>query len=360
MKADEYSVAVAQLPFGKKLPDAVYVYSIADDLPEPLRSLVAPLRQRLQLTEAFNVVKFSTDFAVSFLEYRDFFTDPHPALAKAIRVNLAAGKVKELQYDIRVNPPILHRKETLLPRDHPDRPRFAQLTQQEEDAGLFDDPRTIGFKANWESLLQEKGLGYEGHALVQRGERRSGPLPVDESVCVHRHRTAMTRTELSKPIRQAMECGILCEGRTVFDYGCGLGTDADGLRTLGYEVAAWDPAYFPDAPKKAADVVNLGYVLNVIEKPAERISVLVDAWAHAREALVVSTMISGQESYDYVREHGDGVLTSRNTFQKYFEPAEIQGLIESALDSDAYPLGIGIYAVFKDPKAGQAFLAARC
>jgi DNA phosphorothioation-associated putative methyltransferase len=359
MKADEYCAAVARLPFGKKLPEAVYVYLIEGDLPEPLRSLVVSIRQRLQLTDASNVVKFSTDFAVSFLEYRDFFTDPHPSLAKAIRVNLAAGKVKELQYDIRSNPPILHRKETLLPFDHPDRPRFAALTQQEEEAGLFDDPKTIGFKVNWNSLLQEKGLGYEGHSLVRLKEPQSEMLASEDTVRVHRHRTAMTRTALSKPIRQAMECGILSEGKTVFDYGCGLGTDADGLRTLGYEVTAWDPAYFPDTPKKAADVVNLGYVLNVIEDPAERIAVLVDAWAHAREALVISTMISGKESYDYVREHGDGVLTSRNTFQKYFEPAEIQGLIESALESDAYPLGIGIYAVFKDPKAGQAFLASR-
>jgi len=359
MTADEYSAAIAHLPFGKKLPDAVYVYSIQEALPEPLRSLIDSLRQRLQISDAFNVLKFSTDFAVTFLEYRCFFTEPHPALAKAIRLNLAAGKVKELQYDIRVNPPILHRKETLLPLGHADRPRFAALTQQEEDAGLFDDPRTIGFKANWESLLREKGLGYEGHALVRLSEPRPGLLAPEAPVRVHRHRTAMTRTELSKPIRQAMECGILCEGKTVFDYGCGLGTDADGLRTLGYQVAAWDPAYCPDASKRAADVVNLGYVLNVIEEPAERIAVLVDAWAHAREVLIISTMISGKESYDFVREHGDGVLTSRNTFQKYFEPAEIQGLIESALDSDAYPLGIGIYAVFKDPKAGQAFLAAR-
>lgn len=359
MTADEYCAAVARLPFGKKLPDAIYVYSIEGALPEPLRSLVVPLRQRLQLDDAFNVIKFSTDFAVSFLEYRDFFTDPHPSLAKAVRVNLAAGKVKELQYDIRSNPPILHRKETLLPLDHPDRPRFAALTQQEEDAGLFDDARTIGFKTNWQSLLQEKGLAYEGHSLVRLIEPRSEQLACDEPVRVHRHRTAMTRTALSKPIRQAMECGILSEGKTVFDYGCGLGTDADGLRALGYEVAAWDPAYFPDAPRKAADVVNLGYVLNVIENPAERIAVLVDAWGYARKALVVSTMISGKESYGYVREHGDGVLTSRNTFQKYFEPAEIQGLIESALECDAYPLGIGIYVVFKDPKAGQAFLASR-
>jgi hypothetical protein len=72
MKANEYSAALARLPFGKKLPDAVYVYWVEAVLPEPLRSLVVPLRQRLQLDDAFNVIKFSTDFAVSFLEYRDF------------------------------------------------------------------------------------------------------------------------------------------------------------------------------------------------------------------------------------------------------------------------------------------------
>lgn len=359
MKADEYRAMIAKLPFGKKLPDAMYIYLEAGKLPQPLQSFVVSLRQRLQLDESFNVIKLSTNFALSFLEYKDFIADPHPALARVVRINLAAGKVKELQYDIQSNPPILHRKETLLPVDHPDRPRFAALTQQEEDAGLFDDPRTIGFKANWENLLREKGLGYEGHCLVTIGESGSVLPSPDEPVRVYRHRTAMTRNALSKPIRQAIECGIISEGKSVFDYGCGLGTDADGLRAMGYEAAAWDPAFFPDAPKKKADIVNLGYVLNVIENPAERIAVLVDAWAHARQALMVSTMISGKESYDYVREHGDGVLTSRNTFQKYFEPAEIQGLVESALDTDVHPLGIGVYVAFKDPKAGQAFLAAR-
>jgi hypothetical protein len=68
MTVDEFCAAVARLPFGKKLPEALYVYLIDGDLPEPLRSLVVSLRQRLQLTDAFNVVKFSTDFAVSFLE----------------------------------------------------------------------------------------------------------------------------------------------------------------------------------------------------------------------------------------------------------------------------------------------------
>lgn len=57
MKANEYSAALARLPFGKKLPDAVYVYWVEAVLPEPLRSLVVPLRQRLQLDDAFNVIK---------------------------------------------------------------------------------------------------------------------------------------------------------------------------------------------------------------------------------------------------------------------------------------------------------------
>jgi DNA phosphorothioation-associated putative methyltransferase len=103
------------------------------------------------------------------------------------------------------------------------------------------------------------------------------------------------------------------------------------LRALGFEACGWDPAYFTTAPKEVADVGNLGYVINVIESSPERVAVLVDAWRYTREALVISTMVRGQEPYDSVRDHADGVLTSRNTFQKYFEPSEIQGLIETAL-----------------------------
>jgi len=40
-----------------------------------------------------------------------------------------------------------------------------QLTRSEEEAGLYEDPTTIGFKLNWERLLEEKGL-------VVRGKKR--------------------------------------------------------------------------------------------------------------------------------------------------------------------------------------------
>ena len=361
MTSDDFREEIATLTFGKRLPEALYVFApTSNNLPDRLRELVDGLRRRLEIPEAFNVLKFSNDFALSFLEYAEFFECPHPTLVRSVRVQLATGKIKKLSYDQKGNPPILHRKECLLPPNHERANEFALLTRQEEAAGLYVQTSTIGFRANWEQLLRSKGLTYRNHELIAIQESADRATQNDsDTVRVHRHRTAISRTDLSRPIRQAIELGILREGKSVFDYGCGLGTDADGLRALGYTAANWDPAYFPENSKEVADVVNLGYVINVIEDPVERVAVLVDAWRYTREALVVSTMVRGQESYDSVREHADGVLTSRNTFQKYFEPSEIQGLIESALDTEAHALALGIYVVFRDARAAQSFLSSR-
>jgi DNA phosphorothioation-associated putative methyltransferase len=74
-----------------------------------------------------------------------------------------------------------------------------------------------------------------------------------------------------------------------------------------------------DGPKREADIVNLGYVLNVIENPAERVEALVDAHRHARRLLVVSALIHETVDMARSRHYGDGVLTRANTFQKFFE-----------------------------------------
>jgi hypothetical protein len=37
----------------------------------------------------------------------------------------------------------------------------------EEAAGLFEDRQIIGFKKNWEALLQSRGLAFEGHRLIR-------------------------------------------------------------------------------------------------------------------------------------------------------------------------------------------------
>ncbi len=148
-------------------------------------------------------------------------------------------------------------------------------------------------------------------------------------------------------------------GETFFDYGCGLGADVSALQELGHSAKGWDPVHARETARDPADVVNLGFVLNVIEDPAERVEVLAAAWGLARRLLVVSTLIRGQEAYANFQCFGDGVLTTRNTFQKYFEPAEIQALIEDTLDCEAVPVAMGIYFVFREVAELQDFLADR-
>ena len=56
----------------------------------------------------------------------------------------------------------------------------------------------------------------------------------------------------------------------------------------------WDPHHAADGRHQAADVVNLGFVLNVIEDPRERTETLRAAWGFARHALCVSVMVQGR------------------------------------------------------------------
>ena len=360
MNLAEYQHAVSGLTFGKRLPTALYVFAPDESaLPQELARFVGKLRHRLELSPDFNILKFSAaDFAISFLCYPEFLQLAHPVLQESVRIHLATGAVKRTDFRTHSNPPILHRKETFLPPEHPKRTLFSRLTKAEVAAGLYQETSTIGFRENWEQLLREKGLQIRGHQLIELGEQSPEPHE-PETPTIHRHRTALVRNELSKPVRVALEFGLLRETDTFFDYGCGLGSDVVGLNALGLGAFGWDPAHFPLETKRPARFVNLGFVLNVIEKPAERVSVLQSAWKLTEGVLLVSTMVHGQEDYSTIRPHADGYLTSRGTFQKYFEPAELQALIEHALDAEAFPVGLGIYAIFRDPREAQDWMARR-
>jgi DNA phosphorothioation-associated putative methyltransferase len=350
---------VQAFPYGKTMPRATYVYAPDSSvLPAELGQLIQQLRDDLGLASEFNVVKFSHDGGVSFLKYRRFHELPHPELSESVRVSLVTGKVSRLRFGADGNPPILHRKEAFVASGDPAATAWARLTAQEENAGLYDHPAVIGFKATWEGLLRDKGLAYRGHDLI---EAQSGDSVQAEllPLQIHRHRTALHRTGLSKPIRVALDAGLINQRTSIFDYGCGRGSDAELLRDLGYTIRGWDPAFFPDEPKTRADIVNLGYVLNVIETPRERLEVLHDAWAHARQAIVVATLIKGQEGHSRAECHGDGVITSRRTFQKYFDQGELQGMLEAALDNEAHALSLGVFVVFREATLAQSFQEGR-
>ena len=55
----------------------------------------------------------------------------------------------------------------------------------------------------------------------------------------------MHRTSLSRPVSLALADGVLRVGLSMFDYGCGRGSDVRLLSALGYVADGWDPAFAP-------------------------------------------------------------------------------------------------------------------
>lgn len=148
-------------------------------------------------------------------------------------------------------------------------------------------------------------------------------------------------------------------GATFFDYGCGHGADVKMIAERGYASGGWDPFYFPDGEMAAADVVNIGYVINVIENEEERRAALLRAWSLAKEVLIVAAQALIGEPGKGRLAYNDGLITNRNTFQKYYEQQELKSYIDSVLDADAAPAGLGVYFVFRDEAQAQAFRASR-
>jgi len=174
-----------------------------------------------------------------------------------------------------------------------------------------------------------------------------------------RHKTAIRRRDLSLPLKCALRDEVIGSEHSVFDYGCGRGQDVDLLRAAGITCEGWDPAYYPDRPRLSADVVNLGYVINVIESPEERLSTLRDAWHLCRRLLIVSAQVTVSGRGNTQVEFGDGVVTSRGTFQKYFTQDELKAYLEKELNREAIAAGLGIFYAFKDEAAAQGFQAKR-
>jgi DNA phosphorothioation-associated putative methyltransferase len=104
---------------------------------------------------------------VSYLAYPDFDTDPHPALATSVRADLRTLHLKYRDFRQSENPPILHRKETLVASDYPRREEFARLTAREEEFDLFAEPAGIGTRNRWLELLEAKGLRLNDHELME-------------------------------------------------------------------------------------------------------------------------------------------------------------------------------------------------
>ncbi|MEA5417740.1 DNA phosphorothioation-associated putative methyltransferase [Spirulina sp. CCNP1310] len=344
-------------PIGKHLPDAIYVHvSAISCLHLTIQNIEQQARQFLPPQTRFNLIKFNyKNPKISYLDYPNFEENPHPALVASTQVNWQTGDLTYFYYGDRPNPPILHRKETFLAPDHPQYAQFAHLTQQEEVLGLLKNSRNIGTSQYWENHLQQQKIEIHNHTLAC-------PLFVTSKILtptIKRHRAAIKRNTLSKPVRLAIEAGLFSEESTFFDYGCGYGTDVKFVSDRGIASSGFDPYYQPQNPHKNADVVNLGYIINVIEDAQERRQALLNAWALARQVLIVAAQVLIHDDIQGLIAYEDGIITSRNTFQKYYEQDELKTYIDQVLEVDAIPVALGIYFVFRDESQAEAFRASR-
>jgi DNA phosphorothioation-associated putative methyltransferase len=176
-----------------------------------------------------------------------------------------------------------------------------------------------------------------------------------ETSSIPRHRTAIRRLGHSRPVALAQAHGLITAELSFFDYGCGLGEDIQLLKESGVQAEGWDPHYRPHATLRAADCVNLGYVLNVIEDTHEREQTLRAAFELARRVLVISVRVD--QSLSSGAEFSDGFVTNSGSFQKIYAHAEFREYVQSILGLKPYMAGLGIAYVFKDGAAESAHLA---
>ncbi len=343
---------------GKLLPSALYVHIKAIAAIDPILQKYERRARSAKIDlQTATIVKFSFDGAkISYLCYPEFDRDPHPALKHSIIIDLNTLEAKKWDYTNTNNPPILHRKETFVTPDYPSYQEFAELTKNEVALGLLDDARFIGNRNEWEYRLKRRGISFEGHRLI---------CPIDPQknnkidIRIERHKAAIVRKELSRPVRLAKEAGLFTAGITFFDYGCGYGGDVERIAKQGYQSSGWDPYYFPDNPLNNADLVNIGYVINVIEDLQERQKALQQAWELADRILVIAAQVLIDDRHRGIVVYGDGIITSRNTFQKYYHQEELKIYIDRVLNVDSIPAGLGIYFAFKDEAIAQNYRVSR-
>ena len=354
---------IAQL--GKRILDDLYVHTdylyriLEDPSYRPLvqSALAAITKEDLVLC---NVAKINLhQNRLSFLQYLNFEQDPFPTLNGSWVFDPSKQEFSIRSYSTSLNPPILHRKELLVGHDHPLREQWQRITNSAEALGLFSSGRPIGFRLNWLRLIADKGFRIVDDQLLPLGNEVElfdiGEF--QESTGIHRHLTALSRSSLSAPMQLMISNGLITQSNEVFDYGCGRGDDIRGLTEIGLKCQGWDPHFAIENPIVHAEIVNLGFVVNVIEDPAERVEAIQRAFGLAKTALVVSVMLYSKDRPG--KPYLDGFLTSRNTFQKYFSQEEFKDYLEDILGNDAIMLGPGIALIFSDKEAEQRFLLGK-
>ena len=364
MEFHAYKKLVSEIEVGKSLPDSIYVHeSTISHVPAKLVEITLKLGDSFNIPdESWNIIKFyKRDFKITFLNYPGFEEESYPALHSSYTIDILKNKVRKADYSTSDNPPILHRKETLITENYPLYKAFKEITLEGEKIGLYKNSRNIGFQKSWNRLISNRGYYLDESGRLHpkcNGTALNENSPQSTAV-IERHKTAIDRNRLSAPLQILAKHDYLNGDYSIFDYGCGKGDDLIELEAHGITCSGWDPVYRPDADIQKSDIVNLGYVINVIEDRQERTEAIFNAWKQAKKLLIVSAMIAGESLIGRYMPYKDGVITNRNTFQKYYSQSELRSYLETVLNENAIAVGQGIFIVFKDKLEEQEFLLKR-
>lgn len=196
--------------------------------------------------------------------------------------------------------------------------------------------------------------------MIRNAPRTDWSMVCGNESLRNRARTAIGRPDLSRPFKCAIGDGLIETGSRILDYGCGRGDDLRHLALLGYDAGGWDPVHCADGVRDRSPVVNLGYVVNVIEDAGERREALQQAWALTQRLMLVSARLSlDGRGLQSCRQYRDGCVTSRGTFQKFFEQQELRNWIDSTLGVRSVAAAPGIFYVFRDEQERTEFASSR-
>ena len=312
-----YFETLKSVSIGKKLVGAIYVhYDALTELPVPLQSMVRRVAEAFAIgADGFNIVKLSTtEYRLSYLLYPDFESSPYPALQHSHTVDLETEAHRYTSYADAGNPPILHHRELFLSVDDPRRQVFKVFTEEGERIGAYKNTRGIGTLKGWENTLRRLGyrIAVSGHLEKLTLSKVEASAPSETERVIARHKTALTRKQLSVPMFALASLGFLDGRYSVLDYGCGRGDDVRELSAAGIDCVGWDPIFLADEDPKQADIVNLGYVINVIENSDERADTIRQAYKLSKCLLVISAMLEMNRIIARFTPYKDGVVTRGN------------------------------------------------
>ena len=363
MKFETFQSYVNAINFGKDLPEAVYLHKSAlEHVQKELVAVVIGVAKALKISDGeWDIVKlFKRDFKLSYLSYPDFFDYPYPSLKKSHVVDLNAKTNRIASYVDSENPPILHRRELFV---HPSDPKvrgFQIFTTEGENLSLYENTRIIGTFQGWNKVIKRSGhtLDERGH-LIRLVLESANTNAQETQSGIHRYKTAISRDKLSVPMFTLARLGYLNGDYSILDYGCGKGDDIHELEAHEIDCIGWDPVLRPDTALERCDIVNLGYVINVIEDKGERSETICEAYKLCAKLVVISAMLGNETVYERYRPYKDGVITKSNTFQKYYYQPELKQYIESTLGEEAIAAAPGLFFVFRDKLEQQKFLLER-